>query len=164
MELVTPQIGLIFWTTIVFVLLLIVLNKFAWKPILDSVDERNKSIEEALKAADKAKEEMATLNADNQRILIEAKKERDLLLKEAREIKETIISEAKKNATIEADKIIISAKSQINNDKMKALVELKNQIAGLAIEMTEKILKSELSDKNKQKELIENALKSSELN
>jgi F-type H+-transporting ATPase subunit b len=164
MELVTPQIGLIFWTTIVFVLLLIVLKKFAWKPILDSVDERNKSIEEALKAADKAKEEMATLNADNQRILIEAKKERDLLLKEAREIKETIISEAKKNATIEADKIIISAKSQINNDKMKALVELKNQIAGLAIEMTEKILKSELSDKNKQKELIENALKSSELN
>ena len=164
MELVTPQIGLIFWTTIVFVLLLIVLKKFAWRPILDSVDERNKSIEEALKAADKAKEEMATLNADNQRILIEAKKERDLLLKEAREIKETIISEAKKNATIEADKIIISAKSQINNDKMKALVELKNQIAGLAIEMTEKILKSELSDKNKQKELIENALKSSELN
>ena len=164
MELVTPQIGLIFWTTIVFVLLLIVLKKFAWRPILDSVDERNKSIEEALKAADKAKEEMATLNADNQRILIEAKKERDLLLKEAREIKETIISEAKKNATIEADKIIISAKSQINNDKMKALVELKNQIAGLAIEMTEKILKSELSDKNKQIELIENALKSRELN
>ena len=164
MELVTPQIGLIFWTTIVFTLLLIVLKKFAWKPILDSVDERNKSIEDALKAADKAKEEMASLNADNQRILIEAKKERDLLLKEAREIKETIISEAKKNATVEADKIIISAKSQINNDKMKALVELKNHIAGLAIEMTEKILKSELSDKNKQKELIENALKSSELN
>ena len=164
MELVTPQIGLIFWTTIVFVLLLIVLKKFAWKPILDSVDERNKSIEEALKAADKAKEEMATLNADNERILTEAKKERDSLLKEAREIKETIISEAKKNATDEADKIIISAKSQINNDKMKALVELKNQIAGLSIEMTEKILKSELSDKNKQKELIEDALKSRELN
>jgi F-type H+-transporting ATPase subunit b len=164
MELVTPQIGLIFWTTIVFILLLIVLKKFAWKPILDSVDERNKSIEDALKAADKAKEEMASLNADNQRILTEAKKERDSLLKEAREIKETIISEAKKNATVEADKIIISAKSQINNDKMKALVELKNHIAGLSIEMTEKILKSELSDKNKQKELIENALKSSELN
>jgi F-type H+-transporting ATPase subunit b len=164
MELVTPQIGLIFWTTIVFTLLLIVLKKFAWKPILDSIDERNKSIEDALKAADKAKEEMASLNADNQRILIEAKKERDLLLKEAREIKETIISEAKKNATVEADKIIISAKSEINNDKMKALVELKNHIAGLSIEMAEKILKSELSDKNKQKELIENALKGSELN
>jgi len=161
---ITFDPGLIIWTTIIFTLLLIVLKKFAWKPILSAVDERNKSIEEALKAADKAKEEMATLNADNERILTEAKKERDALLKEAREIKETIISEAKKNATDEADKIIISAKSQINNDKMKALVELKNEIAGLSIEMTEKILKSELSDKNKQKELIEDALKSRELN
>ena len=164
MDLVTPEIGLIFWTTIVFTLLLVVLKKYAWKPILDSVDKRNKSIEDALKAADKAKEEMASLNVDNKRILAEAKKERDLLLKEAREIKENIISEAKKNATAEADKIIVSAKSQINNDKMKALIELKNHVASLSIEMTEKILKSELSDKNKQKELIENFLKSSELN
>ena len=164
MDLVTPEIGLIFWTTIVFTLLLVVLKKYAWKPILDSVDKRNKSIEDALKAADKAKEEMASLNADNKRILAEAKKERDLLLKEAREIKENIISEAKKNATAEADKIIVSAKSQINNDKMKALIELKNHVAILSIEMTEKILKSELSDKNKQKELIEDSLKSSELN
>mgnify|MGYP003923075489 FL=1 len=164
MDLVTPEIGLIFWTTIVFTLLLVVLKKYAWKPILDSVDKRNKSIEDALKAADKAKEEMASLNVDNKRILAEAKKERDLLLKEAREIKENIISEAKKNATAEADKIIVSAKSQINNDKMKALIELKNHVASLSIEMTEKILKSELSDKNKQKELIEDSLKSSELN
>ena len=161
---ITFDPGLIIWTTIIFTLLLIVLKKFAWKPILNAVDERNKSIEDALKAADKAKEEMATLNADNERILTEAKKERDSLLKEAREIKETIISEAKKNATIEADKIIVSAKSQINNDKMKALVELKNQIAGFSIEMTEKILKSELSDKKKQKELIEEALKNDQLN
>ena len=164
MDLVTPEIGLIFWTTIVFTLLLVVLKKYAWKPILDSVDKRNKSIEDALKAADKAKEEMESLNVDNKKILAEAKKERDLLLKEAREIKENIISEAKKNATAEADKIIVSAKSQINNDKMKALIELKNHIASLSIEMTEKILKSELSDKNKQKELIEDSLKSSELN
>jgi len=161
---ITFDPGLIIWTTIIFTLLLIVLKKFAWKPILNAVDERNKSIEDALKAADKAKEEMALLNADNERILTEAKKERDSLLKEAREIKETIISEAKKNATIEADKIIVSAKSQINNDKMKALVELKNQIAGFSIEMTEKILKSELSDKKKQKELIEEALKNDQLN
>ena len=107
---ITFDPGLIIWTTIIFTLLLILLKKFAWKPILSAVDERNKSIEEALKAAEKAKEEMATLNADNERILTEAKKERDVLLKEAREIKETIISEAKKNATDEADKIIISAK------------------------------------------------------
>lgn len=156
--------GLIIWTTIIFTLLLVVLKKFAWKPILSAVDERNKSIEDALKAAEKAKEEMALLNTDNERILKEARKERDSLLKEAREIKEGIISEAKKNATLEADKIIVSAKSQINNDKMKALVELKNHIAGLSIEMTEKILKSELSDKKKQKELIEAALKNTDIN
>ena len=164
MALVTPAIGLMFWTCVVFVLLLVLLKKFAWKPILDAVDERNESIDNALKAADKAKEEMAALNADNERILIEARKERDLLLKEAREIKENIITEAKEIAVSEADKIIISAKEQINNDKMKAITELKNQVAELSIEMTEKILKSELSDAVKQKELVSKALKSNELN
>ena len=107
MELVTPEIGLIFWTTIVFLLLLIVLKKYAWKPILTAVDERNKSIEDALKAADKAKKEMLSLNADNERILAEAKKERDILLKEGREIKDNIITEAKEKAKTEADKILI---------------------------------------------------------
>jgi len=164
MELVTPEIGLIFWTTIVFLLLLIVLKKYAWKPILAAVDERNKSIEDALKAADKAKEEMLSLNADNERILMEAKKERDILLKEGREIKDNIIAEAKDKAKIESDKILITAKEQINNEKMKAITELKNQVAEMSIDIAEKILKSELSDKNKQKELIAEALKSNELN
>ena len=164
MALVTPAIGLMFWTCVVFVLLLVLLKKFAWKPILDAVDERNESIDNALKAADKAKEEMASLNADNARILIEAKKERDALLKEAREMKINIITEAKEKATSEADKIIISAKDQINNDKMKAITELKNQVAELSIEMTEKILKSELSDAVKQKELVSSALQQNQLN
>ena len=164
MELVTPEIGLIFWTTIVFLLLLIVLKKFAWKPILTAVDERNKSIEDALKAADKAKEEMLALNTDNERILIQARKERDALLKEGREIKDNIIAEAKDKAKLEADKILITAKEQINNEKMKAITELKNQVASMSIDIAEKILKSELSDKNKQKELIAEALKSNELN
>ena len=164
MELVTPEIGLIFWTTIVFLLLLIVLKKFAWKPILTAVDERNKSIEDALKAADKAKKEMHALNTDNERILIQAKKERDVLLKEGREIKDNIIAEAKDKAKLEADKILITAKEQINNEKMKAITELKNQVAEMSIDIAEKILKSELSDKNKQKELIAEALKSNELN
>ena len=164
MALVTPGIGLMFWTCIVFVLLLVLLKKFAWKPILDAVDERNESIDNALKAAEKAKEEMAALNADNERILIEAKKERDLLLKEAREIKENIIAEAKGIAISEADKIIISAKEQINNDKMKAITELKNQVAELSIEMTEKILKSELSDLQKQRELVSSALETRKIN
>jgi len=164
MELVTPEIGLIFWTIIVFSLLLIILKKYAWKPILTAVDERNKSIEDALSAADKAKEEILALNTDNERILIEAKKERDLLLKEGREIKESIINEAKDKAKLEADKILITAKEQINNEKMKAIIELKNQVAEMSIDIAEKILKYELTDKNKQKELITEALKSNDLN
>ena len=126
MELVTPEIGLIFWTTIVFLILLIVLKKYAWKPILSAVDERNKSIEDALRAADKAKNEILALNTDNERILIQAKKERDTLLKEGREIKDNIIAEAKVKAKVEADKILTTAKEQINNEKMKAITELKN--------------------------------------
>lgn len=159
MSLVTPAIGLIFWTSIVFLLLLLILKKYAWKPILNSVDERNENIKEALRAAEKAKEEMEALNTNNEKILKEAKQERDELLKEAREIKEKIILEAKISATTEAEKIMDSAKLQIDNEKMKALVDLKNHVAGLSIEMTEKILRLELSDKNKQHEVIENALK-----
>ena len=164
MELVTPEIGLIFWTTVVFSLLLVVLKKYAWKPILSAVDERNKSIEEALRAADKAKEEMLSLSADNERILMEAKKERDVLLKEGREIKEKVIAEAKDKAKLEADKILVSAKEQIINEKMKAITELKNQVANLSIEIAEKILKSELQDLNKQKELVTTAIANKDLN
>jgi F-type H+-transporting ATPase subunit b len=107
---------------------------------------------------------MLALNTDNERILIQAKKERDVLLKEGREIKDNIIAEAKDKAKLEADKILITAKEQINNEKMKAITELKNQVAEMSIDIAEKILKSELSDKNKQKELIAEALKSNELN
>ena len=164
MELVTPEIGLIFWTTVVFSLLLVVLKKYAWKPILSAVDERNKSIEDALKAADKAKEEMLSLNADNERILMEAKKERDILLKEGREIKNSIIAEAKDKAKIDAEKILTTAKEQIINEKMKAITELKNQVANLSIEIAEKILKSELQDLNKQKELVTTAIANKDLN
>ena len=164
MALVTPAIGLMFWTCVVFVLLLVLLKKFAWKPILDAVDERNESIDNALKAADKAKEEMASLNADNKRIIIEAKKQRDLLLKEGREIKLSIIAEAKEQANIEADKILTSAKDQISTEKMKALTELKNQVASLSIDMATIVIKSELKDADKQKQLVSQALKESELN
>ena len=164
MELVTPEIGLIFWTTVVFSLLLVVLKKYAWKPILSAVDERNKSIEDALKAADKAKEEMLSLNADNERILMEAKKERDILLKEGREIKNSIIVEAKDKAKADAEKILTTAKEQIINEKMKAITELKNQVANLSIEIAEKILKSELQDLNKQKELVTTAIANKDLN
>ena len=156
--------GLIIWTTIIFTLLLVVLKKFAWKPILNAVDERNKSIEEALKAADKAKEEMALLNADNERILAEAKTERDKLLKEAREIKEGIIGEARNKADKEAEQIINSAKKQIANEKMKAITELKNTVAALSIDIAEKVLKRELTEKVSQEKFIAEELKKTELN
>ena len=163
MELVTPAIGLIFWTSVVFILLVILLKKYAWKPILTAVEDRNESIEKALKAAEKAKEDIESLTADNDRILNEAKLERDALLKEAREIKEKVIAEAKDKAKEEADKILISAKDQIRNEKMAAITELKNQVAELSIEIAEKILKSELQNENKQKELISSALTEKEL-
>ena len=161
---ITFDPGLIIWTTIIFTLLLIVLKKFAWKPILSAVYERNKSIEDALKAADNAKEEMALLNIDNERILSEARIERDSLLREAREMKDKIVNEAKDKANTEANKILLLTKDQINNEKRKAITELKNQVAEISIDIAEKILKSELSDKNKQKKLISESLKSNELN
>lgn len=156
--------GLIIWTTIIFTLLLIVLKKFAWKPILTAVDERNNSIAEALDSAKKAKEEMALLNADNEKILNEAKIQRDLLLKEARDIKTGIINEAKEKANNEAEKILNSAKEQIENEKMKAITELKNSVATLSIDIAEKVLKRELQEKASQEEFIVGTLKNTELN
>jgi F-type H+-transporting ATPase subunit b len=156
--------GLIIWTTIIFTLLLIILKRFAWKPILSAVDERNKSIEEALKSADKAKKEMELLNADNERILNEAKAQRDVLLKEARDIKESVINEAKATAKKEADKILSSANEQIANEKMKAITELKNSVAVLSIGIAEKILKRELKERASQEEFVKGALKNTDLN
>ena len=158
MELVTPAIGLIFWTTVVFTLLVLLLKKFAWKPILSAVDQRNQSIKESLAEAEKARTEMSELTANNEKILAQAKLDRDIILKEARDMKNEIISQAKEQANIEADKLVNSAKDQILNEKMKALTELKNQVADLSIEMAEKILKSELSNSDKQKELVNQAL------
>lgn len=161
MELVTPAIGLIFWTTVVFTLLVLLLKKFAWKPILSAVDERNKSIKDSLAQAEKARSEMSELTANNEKIIAQAKVDRDIILKEARDMKNEIISEAKDKANIEAEKLVSTAKEQILNEKMKAITELKNHVADLSIEMAEKILNSELSDVAKQKELVTKALKES---
>lgn len=161
MELVTPAIGLIFWTTVVFTLLVLLLKKFAWKPILSAVDERNKSIKDSLAQAEKARSEMSELTANNEKIIAQAKVDRDIILKEARDMKNEIISEAKEKANKEAEKLVSTAKEQILNEKMKAITELKNHVADLSIEMAEKILSSELSDVAKQKELVSKALKES---
>ena len=158
------SLGLFVWQTLLFVILVFFLRKYAWKPILNAVEEREMGIKNALDSAEKAKEEMENLNADNERILAEARLERDNLLKEAREMKNNIINEAKDQANTEADKILTSAKEQINNEKMKAITELKNSVADLSIDMATMVLKSELSDANKQKELVSSALKEAELN
>ena len=153
-----------FWTCIIFTLLIILLKKFAWKPILTAVDDRNEQINSALKAAEKARLEIENLNNDNERILLEAKSERDQLLKEARDIKDNIINEAKEKASNEAENILNAAKSQIDNEKMKAITELKNSVAVLSIDIAEKVLKNELKEKSNQEDFINSILKKSELN
>ena len=158
------SVGLFFWQSLLFIALILLLKKFAWGPILTAVEEREDGIKHALEAAEKAKAEMQVLNADNERILAEARIERDTLLKEAREIKDGIVNDAKELANTEADKILTTAKDQINNEKMKAMTELKNTVATLSIDIAEKVLRSELTDKKKQEDLVTNALKETELN
>ena len=158
------SLGLFFWQTLLFVILIFVLKKYAWKPILSAVEEREEGIKNALDSAEKAKQEMENLNADNERILAEARIERDSLLKEAREMKNNIINEAKEQAGSEADKILSIAKEQINNEKMKAITELKNSVADLSIDMATMVLKSELKNSEKQKQLVTEALKEVNLN
>ncbi len=158
MELVTPGIGLLFWMLLSFSIVLWILKKFAWKPILTALDERENTIDEALKSAEKAKAEMAKLKADNEKIIADAKLERDNLLKEAREVKEQIIADAKTKAGEEAEKIIATAKENIENEKNAAINEIKNSIATLSIDIAEKILRQTLQDKAEQKKLVEQYL------
>ncbi len=164
MELVTPAIGLVFWMCVTFLTIFLILKKFAWKPILKMIKEREDSIDSALKSAEKAKLEMKELQAGNERILAEAMAERDNLLREARETKDAIVNEAKTKAKAEADKLINQALESIKNEKMAAITELKNQVATLSIEVAEKILKEQLSSDEKQKVLAGNLLKEVELN
>lgn len=161
---IEPAIGLIFWTTITFVLLLVLLGKFAWKPILNAIKTREKGIEDALASAESALKDMRELKSNNEKILAEARAERDNLLKEARDTKDAIIAEAKSKAQVDADRILSSAREQITNEKNAAVAELKNQVATLSIEIAEKILRSELSSDEKQKALVNNLMKDVNLN
>lgn len=163
-SLIEPAIGLIFWTTITFVLLLWLLAKFAWKPILSAIKTREKGIEDALASAENALNDMRELQSNNEKILAEARAERENLLKDARETKEAMIAEAKSKATADAERILISAREQITNEKNAAVAELKNQVASLSIEIAEKILRSELTSDEKQKALVSNLMKDVTLN
>lgn len=164
MDLVTPQIGLLFWTVLIFLTLVFLLAKFAWKPILKMVEERTKNIEDALNSAENAKKEMAGLKAENEQIMKEARAERDKIVREALEMKDKIIEESKETAKAEADKILAQARKLIDDEKRAAMNELKDQVASLSIEIAEKILTKELSDKKKQAELIDDILQQSSLN
>lgn len=155
MELVQPGLGLIIWMTVAFSILLWILAKFAWKPIMKGLKEREDSIDEALNQANKAREEMKELKFSNEQLLKEAKEERDNILRDARHVKDTIIDEAKDKASAEANRIVESAKDAIQYEKMAALTEMKNELASLSIDIAEKILKEELAVKDKHKALIE---------
>ena len=164
MDLVTPEVGLIFWTTVSFIILLWLLGKFAWKPILSALNDREDGIKKALDEADKARQEMAELQASNENILKEARADRDALLKDARDIKNNMISDAKEEAKAQANKIVQQAKVSIENEKHAAITHLKNQVAELSIGIAEKVLKEELSDKEKHIDLIEKMLEEATLN
>ncbi|OFX28130.1 MAG: ATP synthase F0 subunit B [Bacteroidetes bacterium GWA2_31_9] len=164
MELVQPGIGLVFWMLLSFTLLLIILRKFAWKPILKALKDRENSIENALQSAQKAKEQMEQLTSDNEKIINEAKKERDRLMREAREVKEKIISDAKEQALIEAHKLTEASRQAIENEKAAAMTEIKNLVATLSIEIAEKIMRQSLENNDKQKELIQSLLNDVKMN
>jgi F-type H+-transporting ATPase subunit b len=164
MELVQPGIGPIVWMTITFALLIWILGKFAWKPIMKGLKEREESIDDALNAANKAREEMKELQFSNEQLMKEAREERDVILREARQVKDKIIDEAREKANEEANRIIESAKETIEFEKMAALHEMKNELANLSIEIAEKIIREELSDKGRHKKLIDKLLEETNKN
>ncbi|MBO0320944.1 F0F1 ATP synthase subunit B [Muricauda sp. CAU 1633] len=158
------SLGLFFWQTLLFGLLLFLLWKFAWKPILKAVNDREEGIKNALDAADAAKKEMQNVTADSEKLLKEARAERDALLKEARELKEGIVSEAKEQAKVEGDKMIKQAQATIESEKKAAVADIKAQVANLSLEIAEKVIKEELSDKKKQQKLVDDMLGDIKLN
>jgi F-type H+-transporting ATPase subunit b len=164
MDLLIPEIGLIFWHTLSFLLLLFLLAKFAWKPVMKAIGDRERSIENALDAAEKAKQEMARLTNENEQLLKDARAERDLILKEAREIKEQLLKDAKEQAQLEGNRMIEKARIEINNQKAIAMADVENQVSKLSLEIARKVLQQELADKNKQEALVGELLKEVKLN
>jgi F-type H+-transporting ATPase subunit b len=157
------SLGLFFWQSAIFIGLLFLLKKFAWKPILSAVNERESSIKDALEAAKEARAEMESLQSDNQRILKEARAEKEALLKEARNTKAEIITSAKEEAQQEAQKILSQAQAAIQNEKRAAINELKEQVGSIALDIAEKVLKNELEHKDKQMQLVNQLLEDTDL-
>ena len=164
MDLITPEFGLVFWTLVTFLILLFILRKFAWKPILGAVSDREEGIKDALASAEKARAEMQNLHADNERILQEARAEREAMMKDAREMKNKMITDAKEEAQVQANKMIAQAQTAIESEKKAAMAELKSHVAGLSIDIAEKVVRNELSNKENQLKLVEDMLGEATLN
>jgi len=158
------SLGLFFWSALIFVGLILLLKKFAWKPILDAINEREEGIKNALLSAENAKKEMQNLKSDNEKLLAEARAERDAMMKEAREIKDKMINDAKSEAQTAGEKMIEQAKAAITSEKNAAMTELKNQVSSLSLEIAEKVLRDELSNKESQTKLVEKMLGDAKLN
>jgi len=164
MDLLTPSVGVIFWQAVIFLLLVVLLGKFAWRPILDSLRIREESIEEALRSADEAREEMSQLQAENEELLVKAREERDILLKEASRLAGQLKEEAKVDAKKITAKMIEDAKSSIVSEKEAALKEVKNLVAELSVEIAERLIRKSLGDEQAQKALVNEFLSSKNIN
>jgi len=164
MDLVLPDIGLVFWTTISFLLLLVLLSKFAWKPITAALTERERSIEDALQKAEAAKDEMKRLTGENEQLLKDARAERDLILREGKKLHDQMVADAKDLAQKEGAKMIEKAKQEIHQQKALALTQVKEQVANLSLQIAEKVLRKQFDDEKKQNELIDELLKDVTLN
>jgi F-type H+-transporting ATPase subunit b len=158
------SLGLFILQTVLFLALLFLLKKFAWKPILDAVNEREEGIKNALLSAESAKKEMQNLKSDNEKLLADARAERDTMIKEAREMKEKMINDAKTEAQVAGEKMIAQAKAAIESEKNAAMADLKNQVSSLSLEIAEKVLRDELSNKESQTKLVEKMLADTKLN
>lgn len=164
MNLLIPEVGLLVWNTIAFLVLVFLLGKFAWKPIMKGIHDREQSIDEALNKAELARQEMARLSSQNEELMKQAREERDQILKEAKSLKDSIVNEAKNQAQAEGAKLIEKARIEIENQKKAALAELKGQVSALSLDIAERVLRTQLDDKAKQQELVNNLLKDVELN
>jgi F-type H+-transporting ATPase subunit b len=164
MELVSPNAGTIFWMVIIFGVVAFVLKKFAWKPILNALYEREESIENALNAAEKARREMADLKAGNEQLLAEARREKENILREAMLLKDGIIAEAKEKASAETKKNIETARQQIENEKAKAINEMKQQMVEISLMIAEKVIRKEMAGNEQQKEMVNKLIDEIKLN
>lgn len=164
MEILLPDLGFFFWSFVAFLITLFILAKFAWKPIIKSLNEREKSITESVQAAEEVKKEMAKMKSENEDLLAQARDERAAMLREAKMTKDKIINEAKEQAKQETNKIVSDAQDLINRQKMAAITELKNNVGKLVIEVSEKVLRRELSGKDAQESYIRELTDNIELN